>query len=305
MKRNVRFAGVSEPIKKRLRLATNLLEAYDLRVAMQEWDGTRCDLLLVQDGDSYGQHAMLSAQRRHIPVLVFTSDLRPDDAGLSWLPESFQLPQLVRTLARLLGSEPSPGRIESTGLLCVAGDQHLRGQNFEARLGPHVIRVGAESGRVTANTLSDLLAARERIASGGWSFTTDRAPGLAGEVSSSLDVFFIRGALQLADELPRFPAGLYRLRGWPDLGSAPDLVNVLQLAGGLLRRASRAEELASRSRMGIAEVHACLWAFRAANLLIAVDERGSHLPHEAPPAPDAHKNGLLARLAARFGLQSS
>ena len=55
MRVDLRFAGLSEQAELRLRLAETLLAALQFQAAVAAWDGTRCDVLVVQPDDAYGR----------------------------------------------------------------------------------------------------------------------------------------------------------------------------------------------------------------------------------------------------------
>ena len=127
-------------------------------------------------------------------------------------------------------------------------------------------------------------------------------PGHADGANRSLEAFLLQSAHQGRGQLPAFPAGQYRLRDWPDVGTAPELVGALKIARVLLRGPASADELRARCGVAADEVNACLWAYRAANLLEVPDDAANATAVPALQSPVGAFTGVLARIAVRFGL---
>lgn len=100
--------------------------------------------------------------------------------------------------------------------------------------------------------------------------------------------------------MPAFPAGHYRLKDWPDVGTAPELVGALKIARPLLRGPASVDEIRVRCGVDAREVNASLWAYRAANLLEMPDS--AILAPTSTAQPVGAFSGVLARIAFRFGL---
>ena len=158
-------------------------------------------------------------------------------------------------------------------------------------------------GRVLAATLSDMLAARdalgERTEAHAFTAVAEGQPGV-GEISWSLDAFLVDGALRCRPSLPAFSGSTYALRDWPDLGSAHETLTPLRIASWLQQRPGCVKERAQKAGIDADEVNACLWAFRASNLLVLQEPQAA----PATPATQAPRAAtpLLSKLAARFGL---
>ncbi len=309
----IRHAGLEESQERRIRIASRLLSVYGIKASVEPWDGTRCTLLVVTAGDVIGERAVQLAQRRHTPVLVIGGGGVPD-AGMFHVAEgapSAMILEVLRTILGVSGGLPvasgpetaSGDVLDACALVRLADHASGSGGDLFARVGSTDIKFRWSSGRVVAATHSDLLHARDRLGQAQWSIRPldpNRRSKAPGEVSASIDVFFLRGALSPhAKTLPAFPAGRFQLADWPDLGSAPDLVQSLALAGHLIRHPATAAEAAKATGMPLELVERSFWGFRAAGLLAESGGARSGATGEAKlPA----KPGVWKKLAARFGL---
>lgn len=324
MRVDVCHAGLNEFLLQRLRLAAPLLAAKRLKLTVREWDGTRCGLLVADARDGYGVNVLNIGARRAIPLLYFVDP----DGGVpafdgQWLTAAGCTPlALAEALHRLLDTHAKatktatahpdhpPGSHGSVALMRadepqaalvqLASDPRLAGQAVEASVHRRRVWVNPQDSRAYAMTLSDLLSTGECLGQGGWAFTPSAAAQATapGEVSVSLDAYYLRGALRTPAPLPQFPTGHYRLRDWPDLGDAADQLGALRMAGLLTRGAMTPEAIGRDCQMSAEEVSACLWAFHASALLQRVD--GDALP--VMLVAQEPRGGLWKRIAERFGL---
>lgn len=300
MRVDVRYAALDDQAEQRVRIAARLLAAHGREARVAAWDGTRCDAVVVAFDDGYGQRVLEIARRRGVAVVAA-------DGCAAHLAAALQ-----QALVAARGAETPADRVDdgvaartgrespcgAAGLVLLAGDAY-RGADVSAVVGGRAIVLNGAAGRVAGDSLSDLLAARDHLGDAAWQLRA-LPPGRRGATSDaamSLDAFFVVGALRAKRTLPAFAAGTYVLRDWPDLGTAPEALAGLRVAQRLMRAPSAAPALAAAGIAGD-EVNACLWAFRASNLLIDAE------PAPAPPAANAEPAArpLLARIAARFGL---
>lgn len=301
----VTYAGLDESLEQRLRLAAGALAAHGIEARANAWDGTRCDAVIADPQDAYGRRVLDLARRRGTPTLELSSAAAVDP--------STNVRGLTRTLYEMLGQNKkdssaisvanSTTDAERSGLVRLATDKSLTGNDVEARLDNMVVWLLPRSGRVISATLSDQLRARERMTSSGWTFSplpARQRTQTLGDVSASLDSFLIQAAWASREHLPTFPAKQVSLSDWPDLGGAAALVEPLAIAQALLRAPTNCREIARDQDLSESMVGACLWAFQAGNLLedsalpVSATAARSTVPHA--PA------GLFARLAAHFGL---
>lgn len=307
--------------QQRTNLAAGLLAAHGYRVEVAAWDGADCALLLVALDNEPARRSAESARARGIPVLA----LSPDGGGVSDASVVIESEGTAATLAaamhRLLarrganGNAPPAGthsrpagerRAQPRGgsdlaLLRLALDSRLRRGDIEATMRGRTIRIHADSGRVTAQSLSDLLSVRDLLGVAGWEFgakDAGRSLPPAGEVSASLDAFYVVGALRAQAVLPAFPDRPVELQDWPDLGTAPEALVALQVARLLRRGGAGWRASAQTAGLHVGEVNACLWAFAAAHLL-ALPQAVAEPP---PPAPRRFGERVMRGLARRFGL---
>ena len=307
LRADIATAALSEQAEQRIRIAASLLAAWRVRGQVRSWDGTRCTLLVADIADTYGRQAYVRARSRGTPVLAFGA--HPDDCGhgVASAAESSPAPALAQAMRELLAVESAetPEQVESSGAmpaLCRLTESEYSGRAVDATLNGRRIRIRPQEGRVYAASLSDLLSARDSFASQDWALAPGNADGAAhGDgASRSLEAFLLQSAHQGRGQLPAFPAGHYRLKDWPDVGTAPELVGALKIARLLLRGPASADEIRARCGVDAREVNASLWAYRAANLL--------ETPSGATPAPSPTEqpvgafSGVLARIALRFGL---
>ena len=282
MRIDLRTAALDDAQERRVRLAAPLLAAHGLTVAVSPWDGTRCAGVVLRAGDAYGERVRDLAQRRGVPVVALGDAA---DASVACL------------VAALRGAfADRDAACADNALVVVAGDAH-RGCDLVATFRARAVTLSISTGRVFAHDAGDLAAARDALGESGWRFTPAPSTRGASAVSSSLDAFLLLGALRAKSRLPAYADDTVRLRDWPDLASAPDARVGLVVARALIAAARPTRSLALAD-VAPADVNACLWAFRASDLL----ERA---PHDAPCAAAtlaAPRHSLLARLAARFGL---
>lgn len=331
MKVDLKFAAVSRQSEEQLRLAADLMAAQGLRVVVSPWDGTRCDVLVVDAQDTYGQHALNLARRRPVKIVALAHAGLSADAYAAVLAEDAPASDWARALARMLGAPSSvpvvqpaseaeaeapaqtptesvgvPTADASRGLCRLALDPDLRGKDLLAQREGLSVVLASSRGRVVADSEADLARLRAQLALPGWTFSPVAAVAdSAAGVSASLDAFYVDGALAARDQLPPFPHGTVRLSDWPDLGGAPALVDALKLVRTLLRQAGDVNELAASTQVDGLSVSACLWAFSAADLL----RREDGLPQAAavvpPAAALAIRTQTMDKLARRFGLGAS
>lgn len=299
---DIAIAALSDQMEQRIRIAAQLLAAYRIRAAVRIWDGTRCSLLVTDHGDPYGRKIAGLACSRGTPVLAFGVD--PIVAGITAIGESSLTPALAQAMRELL--QPAAAQNEETTIggpqpaLCRLTAPEFSGRAIDATCNGRTIHIRPEEGRIYAPTYSDLLSARDSFSTEGWtlSLTTSGRDAHGDGASRSLEAFLLQSAFSGRDHLPVFPMHRYRLKDWPDLGSAPELVDALKIARSLLRAPADPEELRRRCGVDARDVNASLWAYRAANLLEATDENSK--THETTPA--VAFPGILARIAQRFGI---
>ena len=307
LRADISTAALSDQAEQRARIAASLLAAWRVRAKVRGWDGTRCTLLVADIADTYGRQAYVRARSRGTPVLAFNA--LPGDAGpgVASAADGSPAPALAQAMRELLAVEATetPEQIDGVGAmpaLCRLTESEYSGRAIDATLNGRRIRIRPQEGRVYAPSLSDLLSARDSFASADWALAPGLADGSAeGDgASRSLEAFLLQSAHQGRGQLPAFPAGQYRLKDWPDVGTAPELVGALKIARLLLRGPASADEIRQRCGVDAREVNASLWAYRAANLL---ETPGGGTP--APPTaqqPVGAFSGVLARIAVRFGL---
>lgn len=305
---DIATAALGEQAEQRIRLAASLLAAWRIVARVRAWDGTRCSLLVVDLGDAYGRQAFARARARQTPVLAFGAGAADLGPGVVDANEASPAPALAQALRDLLAVEATAGtETQETATttarpaLCRLADPEFSGRAVDAQFNGRRIRIRPDTGRVHAATLSDLLSARDSFASADWALAaSDEAPDENG-VHRSLEAFLLQSAFQGRMQLPDFPTGRYRLKDWPDVGSAPELVGALKIAKALMRAPAGVDDLPRLCGLDARDVNASLWAYRASNLLERLDDASA-----AAVAPQAQPvgafSGMLARIASRFGL---
>lgn len=304
---DIAIAALNDQSEQRLRMAAQLLAAYRIGAKVRPWDGTRCSLLATDLSDAYGKQAFERARTRGTPVLVLsaTDPGLADAADVVYAHEGSLAPALARAMQDLLQpNETEAGQPESSATpppLCRLAEPEFSGRAVDASCNGRLIHIRPEEGRVYAATFSDLLSARDSFAQGDWTLSapasTDARHG--DGANRSLEAFLLQSAFSGRDQLPPFPKGRYRLKDWPDVGSAPELVGALKVARTLLRSPADADELRAICGVDAREINASLWAYRAANLLHETNE--DVRPVSAPQSVGVF-SGILSRIASRFGL---
>ncbi len=306
LRADIAIAALDDQIEQRIRIAAQLLAAYRIKAVVRAWDGTRCSLLATDLSDAYGRQACQRARGRGTPVLAFSADAgQAQQTGLICAAEGSLAPALAHAIRDLL--QPTPTETTPTTVagpqpaLCRLADPEFSGRAVDATCNGRLVHIRPEEGRVYAPTFSDLLSARDTFSSGEWTLSTNlSADARHGDgANRSLEAFLLQSAFSGREQLPAFPKGRYRLKDWPDIGSAPELVGALKVAKTLLRAPADADELRALCGMDARDVNASLWAYRAANLL---SEAGEETRSAQPAQPVGAFSGMLARIAQRFGL---
>ncbi|HET8899359.1 MAG TPA: hypothetical protein VFN09_11370 [Rhodanobacteraceae bacterium] len=302
MRIDLRVAALDEATEQRVRLAATLLGAYRLRVRVDAWDGSRCHLLLACPHDPWGKRATEQAGRRGVPVMDVCMACAAS-AGET-VPADISAAGLARAIRQKLAVVLTPPAPEASvddlpGIYRLA-QSGWRGKPAVASGDGRMVLTRPETGRVYAATRSDLLAAGDALVGAKWQIALEDPPRDTSElVSGSLEAFLLVAAIKSAARAPAFPAGRYRLETWPDLGTATTVVAALRVAKLLLGTPQSAVSLAQAlPDVDVKQIHACLWAFAAADLLRQDD--GIDSPVAASPARP--RDGVWAGLARRFGL---
>ncbi len=307
---DIATAALNENVEQRIRIAASLLPAYKIGANVRAWDGTRCSLLITDPSDAYGRQAFELAKKRGTPILAI-SDNHPADIETECVAasESSPAPVLAQHLRELLTrdlpaeSTNVPDVDANASALCRLAASGYRGRPVDAVYAGRTIHIRPVEGRVYANTLSDLMSACDSFSSSAWDLqlasTSNRATTTDG-ASRSLEAFLLQTAFQGRDRLPAFPAGRYRLKDWPDVGTAPELIGALKVARSLLRASASQRELQLACGVTEEEVKASLWAYQASNLLSSSDDSVDAI--RSAPVPTARFSGMLGRIANRFGL---
>lgn len=303
MKLSISVAGLSDKLRLRLELASKLLVAHRIHAHVQDWDGTKCGLVVVDLADAYGLRVMDIALRREIAVYAFGASNVTADERVRLISPDFSVKVIAQWLQKLMVSpEPVKSATSEPLLVTLARNPAWASGDMALVHGDRRILLCRSSSRVWAKTLSDLLYCKDRFGLHDWQLQPLSDPHTIRseeEFSSSLDSFLTEAALTAS--LPIFMAGRWQLTEWPDLGAAPEMVVSLRAASLLLRQPLSAVELGNRLGIEDAAASACMWAFAAAGLLR--NEEGAIDPSPTPvvtsPVP---AGGLLARLARRFGL---
>lgn len=313
MQIDLRYAALDETVEQRVRLAAETLAAYRIEARASDWDGTQCGVLVAGSDDAYGRRVIDIARRRGISVLAIGAAV--DDADKTLAVSEATIVAIARGLRALLearsssdaprrGDAVAPPRKDAEPAACaltrLAIYPTLAGVDLEASIHGTTVWLLPSAGRVLSATVADQLRARDRLGSDDWNFTPLRErTRLIGEISHSLDSFYLQGAWAARARLPAFTATGVRLRDWPDLGGASDIVDALRVVKALQRGNGNLGRIVAATDVAEADVSACLWAFRASGILQF--DHGLQAPATRDARPRAQP-GLLARLAAHFGL---
>lgn len=335
MQIELRHAALEESVAQRLRIAANALAAHRIQARAEPWDGTHCDVVVINADDAYGLRVLEIARRRGVPVLVLgTTDSVEADARIS--PASATVAAITRVLHELLvarkaesaaksaapvanaastsvsSSPPAPRPTSSktatppaptSALTKLVLESKLAQVDLKATISGMTILLMPSIGRVLGASAGELLHARAMLGEDGWSFRPlqqgDRLEHQPGTLSQSLDSFLLQGAWGIRHKLPSFPEVTTHLREWPDLGSAAEIIEALKVVSILRQGSASPSEIVAESGIAAADVSACLWAFSASSIL---DRREVMQPRAASVAQTQSKPGLFARLAAHFGL---
>lgn len=332
MRTDIRIAGLPAQVESRIRLAAQLIAAFDIDAKVSAWDGTRCHALVADAEDAYGARSIELAARRGIAVLALSGSgtTGPDDICKS--ARALPAGSLAKVLARCLGRNTDGSTADVAELarvpsLATASDSLLSGGGvvqlasaFERAGGAIVGRIDGltvllrrEASRASASSREVLLAARDRLAQTGWQFTpaeqesSDTLRDLSA-ASMALDAFCVSGARAADGPFPELPARALQLQDWPDLGAAGVPASWLSVVGLLQHKPRTPAELVARSGLDPVALRALLWALHASGAITPVAERESgHRPamdrpeDAGVPGLSRVAPGLLSKLMRRFG----
>lgn len=311
MKLDITWAGLSEDQQRRLGIATQLVAAHRGHVTLRDWDGTRCDALIVDVADGYGRSAMASATRRNINVLGFASDASQPEPPMRVIASSSPAALIAKRLLEItLQADPAEILVADGGsesLLVRLADEALWAEGGvtlareDASL--RLIRIG---GIVLGRGEQAVQSANQGIDPALWAIGqgTDRDAMARVRMPASLDSVLLATAVREQARLPPFPEGRWSLHEWPDFGAATTQINSLRVVRSLLHAPCSERSLTREAGLDPVTVRASLWALKAAGRLHAAEA-----PFEpAAPASPVHtprtESGLFKRLARRFGLSA-
>ncbi len=300
MRLDVRTAALDDATEQRLRLAVSLLGAYRLRIRLNPWDGTRCDLLVASTDDAYGVRALAQAQRRGSKVIGVG---RAQTAVISPDATAAMLAQYIREQVYGAMSPDDAGVSAPLPALCRLAQAALRGKAVDITFHGRTLKLRPKTGRAHADSHSELLAGLEMLSESRCRIVVvDEDDDVRNMASASIESVLLRAAYRIGDDLPDFPVGRFWLDAWPDLGTMPLKAGALRMCMLLIGNTKSVAEL-NRSGLGDAtptDLKACLWAFAAADLL---HDDGSSRRIEITPSrkPRVHAS-FLSSLARRFGL---
>lgn len=330
MRIDLRYAGLTPEWEQRVKLAAHALTAYKIVARIDAWDGTACDVVIADASDGYGIHVIDIARRRgRSSVLMIggttgQSDLITDPVLTLSVPSVATVLTLTRALHRMLvhlgwlAEEPAEpvepmtradAAIEAipSALTQLAAHGPWAGKDVAATIHGMTVWLLPSAGRVLSASMSDQVRAREKLDLDGWQFRLLNDAMRAypiGEVAVSLDAFYLQGAWRMRQKLPLFPSGNYGLKDWPDLGTAADFADALNIVALLLRKRLDPVAIADAMNIPIEDVSAYLWAFSASGLLEGHDVEIAAPVLQSSAKPMAAQ-GLLSRLAKHFGLRRS
>ncbi len=306
---DIRVAGTGEDLQKRLRLASGLLQAHKIRSTVRDWDGTRCDCVVVSGDDLFGQRVRGYAALKQIPVLTITRANDIFDPVTNTIGDGAPLNLYVRAFLAILHASDALSRARApvassdprVGLLALTGALVDREGDLLAMVDGIEVHFLQSSGHVAARSRQDLERAKDQLGSAGWQFRDSNEKPCDSCHFENLEIFLIRAGVRYGGLLPAFPVEEYRLGCWPDLGMAPDLVDPLRIASLVAKGPRSLDELASLTGIDRSQVSGILWGFRAASLLVQVAPRDILAGQSESKARMPYAN-VFQKLASRFGL---
>ena len=309
---DIRVAVAGDELQKRLRLAAGLLQAHKIEGSLRPWDGTRCDCAIVAADDLYGERIQNYARRKQIPVLAITRANDRFDPATATIGEHAPINVYVRALLNLLKAEAKPAApaqataasvtSRTAGLIVLA--QALSRQTGDLVMALDRVEIGIcpSTGTIHATSVEVLLQARQLLGQPGWQLREAAGRQFANGHGESLDIFMIRAGIHHGEALPLFPLEGSRMRCWPDLGTAPDLIEPLRVASLLAKGHRDLQKVAGLTGIEPVQASGILWGFQAAGLIVP-DQQKMPSPHPKTASNDRlPASGLFQKLAARFGL---
>lgn len=311
----VASAGLDLLPATRLKVASSLLMADRLEVAVVPWTGAAVDLLMADAASSEGSAAIREAWAARLPVVTFTreagarsgtaAELSPTASvrqiadtlktalaagarqGEPLAPRSLRLVDLLRVEARPLG-EPHGRTLMELGLLRVVVDPMATRLHMLRRMPLDELLDAVEDPRWQSTRLSE----------SDW----QRLYRPDVTVSHPLEMLWWWLAARERFELPVVSLGELRLAAWPDLDTSITPVSWLPVLAQLRIRAWRPTALASATGIPLPTVRRVMTAAQVSGLgqtVIDGGESGSQ-PLRRMAEPEARS---FLRIARRFGLK--
>lgn len=302
--------ALGEAMIQRLRIASNLLGAFNIKVTLDHWKGSGCDLLVACQEDKLANKSARMAREQGIQVLMMCKDKSTcgDQPCLSTLAPVSSIARAIRQTITPRATQRDMDNVDAPGALHTLLDPRWRGKAVDIHYQDHVACLRPREGRVFARSRSELDKLRQVLGEAGSESVTVHAPDtdIEAMASMSLEAFMLVVTSTSSRPLPKLPDVSFRLKAWPDLGSIPQLQEAMNLSSRLIFRHMSLEELIDDDggNDNLHLVKACLWAFIASGL-ITMDSRATETD-SVDPKPrgiDApRQEGVWASIARTFGL---
>ena len=117
MRTDIRIAGLPAQVESRIRLAAQLIAAFDIDAKVSAWDGTRCHALVADAEDAYGARSIELAARRGIAVLALSDSGNAGPDQVCKVERGQPVGSLAKVLAQCLGRRAEVAGDSATTLL--------------------------------------------------------------------------------------------------------------------------------------------------------------------------------------------
>ena len=289
----------------RLKVASSLLMAEYIQADVQEWNQQPVDLLVACIDDSSGQQVLREANLKGLPVLAVTRKVLSGLSipGVAYGASVRDIFQQLRQL--LLESDRSGERFKPRTLFRSLAD--AQGKPSVLHMGLVKVLIDAAQTRVTL--LRDLPYENclNAAAEPGWTLSLLGNAGavdeaLADAVSTHAFEDFCWQAAVLSPDplLEQQTAGLYQLRGWPEVETGKLPMQWLLPMAAMMIRPWQSGQLALATGTSLDDIARIMAAAACTGLL---DSSGSQAAGLRPAGNKV--SGFFTRIAKRFGLNFS
>lgn len=301
----VAAAGFEEAQFRMLEAVCRDLSAGGTRVVLQEWDGTRKDLVLINPENPVVAESArrLTTQRGGQYLLLIVRSLRVDDMAARGALRA-QLATALHLSPSSSGKQEPAASDGGTPLYELLRDLIADGVNVSASCSSCHVLILPDAGKVRARNDVAFGMLRTFFSRTDWVVQPLHGPVDMSQygVSRSLESLLIDACLRIRFRLPSVESGPFRLNTYPDLGELTGHSDVLNLASFAMHPQPTVKALADQAQTEITRANAFVFAATMLGLIeaVAIKSDGPAILESGDVRTE--RRSIWSRIARRFGL---